>query len=138
MLDEYVVDPRAIARHMAGIFSPYIDGYVAGLDAHGYARHRVQIRLSIVSNFGRWLTKHDLSVGAVSEETLAEFCSAPRQPYWVQQGGTAALRTLLEQLRSVGIACWGGRFAAVGGCPLGHRSDHRLRQRVTAKAFPPS
>jgi site-specific recombinase XerD len=104
MLEKFFVDSQAIRRHREGVFGPYIDEFATELLARGYARHSAKVHLSAVARFGRWLSGNGLSVSAVSEKVIAEFSTAQRQQCWTRVGGTAALRALLEQLRSLGVA----------------------------------
>jgi site-specific recombinase XerD len=104
MLEEFFVDAQAIGRHRAGVFGPYIDEFVRRLVERGYTKGTVQKHVSAVSRFGRWVSRNGLRVREVSEKTIAEFSGTQRWPSWSQVGGRTALRTLLEQLRALGVA----------------------------------
>lgn len=104
MLEEFFANARAIARHRAGIFGPYIDDFAARLSARGYARRSTRFDVWAVSRFGRWLAEHNLTSRAVSEKTIDEFGDTQRHSCWARKGDRAALCRLLEQLRSLGVA----------------------------------
>jgi len=100
MLEQFFRDAHAVDRHRAGLFGPYIDGLVAELATSGYTWHTVRLGVWAVSRFGRWLSDQGLSIGAASEEAIAEFRGTQRKPSWGQHGGDAVLRRLLGRLRS--------------------------------------
>jgi site-specific recombinase XerD len=104
MLEQFISDARAVARHRGGVFGPYIDGIAAGLAAEGYARQSVKVAVCLLSNFGRWVAARNLPVSAISEQTVREFRRVQGQPSWGQQGNDATLRRLLGRLRFLGVA----------------------------------
>lgn len=104
MLEDIFSDDRAISRHREGIFGSYIDAFVADLEGQGYARSTVRLAVGAVGRIGCWFADHHLDVGDTSEVTIAEFCRQDRFADSTRHGSKAALRMLLEQLRSLGVA----------------------------------
>ena len=103
MLEKFFSDARAIARHREGIFGSYIDAFAADLDGQGYARSTVRLAVWAVARTGYWFADHRFDAADTSEATIAKFCRQDRFADSTRHGSKAALRMLLERLRSIGV-----------------------------------
>ena len=104
MLEKLFSSTWAVARHRAGVFGTYIDGYSEELASQGYAVTTLREAVERVSRFGRWLANHQLDSSDISEVTVAGFCGQDKFSHSTHRGGKRALQMMLEHLRSLGVA----------------------------------
>ena len=102
MLEDIFLSRRWIERFREAPLGPYVDAYADELMALGYVRPGVRQAVSAASRFGRWLRKHHLQLGDVSEAIIAKFRG--RRGDSRSRHGEALLCGLLQHLRRVGVA----------------------------------
>ena len=95
---------RMAANHL-GIILP---GFALDLQARGYTRGGIRHHVLVVEHFGRWLEQQHIAVGRLSTLHVHGFlrghlprCGCPRPAPKVQPDCRAALRRLVEFLRSL-------------------------------------
>lgn len=103
MTNTFLADPLAPHRRCAGPLGAYIEGFGTLLGARGYARTTEKQKLRVIAAFSCWLDRRRLAVADVDERRGMEFLRARRRHGQAHRGDEPTLRTLLEQLRHIGV-----------------------------------
>jgi site-specific recombinase XerD len=103
MTNTFRADPLAQPRPCAGPLGAYVAGFGALLDARGYARATAKEQRHFVAEFSGWLDRRRLEIDDVDERRGMEFVRAWRRRGRGRRGDGTTLRTLLEQLRQIGV-----------------------------------
>ena len=89
---------------VSGPLAPYAEAFAQRLREQGYAPWTLQDKLHVVARLSGWLAEHQLSVGALNEQSvcgfLHEFHTRERRR---SHGDPTTLRDLLRQLSDAGV-----------------------------------
>jgi site-specific recombinase XerD len=97
-------DPAAWQRLHSGPLGPYIDPFAQHLAQQGYARASIYDKLRMVAKLSRWMACLSLDLAALDEQQVAAFLQDLHQRQRrARRGDISTLRTLLEQLRNLGV-----------------------------------
>jgi site-specific recombinase XerD len=102
MLDDYFVKSFARKRLRALPLGPYLEDFVAWLEAQRYPRERIARKLSQLSFLNRWLRKRRLVLDQIDEE-VASRCVATRRRRGIREGHEFhTYRQFIDHLRRGG------------------------------------
>jgi len=103
MIEKYFRNQRFAERHRAGPLRPYIDGFIATLEAQGYANCSLPYYVCLIGKFNRWLQCAGVKLVGMDEATTRDFLRSRNRTDCVRRGEAAVLRALLEFLREAGV-----------------------------------
>jgi len=97
-------DPAAWQRLHTGPLGPYIDPFAQHLAQQGYARASIYDKLRLVAKLSGWMACLPLDLAELDEQQVAAFLQDLHQRRRrARRGDVSTLRTLLEQLRNLGV-----------------------------------
>jgi integrase/recombinase XerD len=83
-------------RMYAGPLGSHIDEFIALLQDQGYARHSIRCKVRVVSDFSRWLDKHDLGFEDLGAERVNRYLLYRKRAGRWDFGDTSALRQMMD------------------------------------------
>jgi site-specific recombinase XerD len=128
MLEEFLERLAADKRSQDNPLVPHLSPFAASLAEDGYADVTTQAKLSLLSNFGEWLARRELSVMVLNERLVEKFINNRRQKGRLHRGDGETLRQFLKHLRGRHIAPEPQPIR--DGCPLAeilNRYEKHLR-----------
>ena len=99
MLEEFLERLAADKRSQGNPLVPHLSPFVASLVEDGYADATTKAKLSLLSDFGEWLARRELSVMVLDERLVEKFIKNRRQKGRLQRGDGETLRQFLKHLR---------------------------------------
>src|SRR6185295_16873418 len=99
MLEEFLERLVADKRSQSNPLVPHFSPFAASLAEAGYADATTKAKLSLVSDFGEWLARRELSVRVLDERPVEKFINNRRQKSRLHRGDGETLRQLLKHLR---------------------------------------
>jgi site-specific recombinase XerD len=103
MRDPFQVGPLTLQRYRVGPLRLYIDRLAASLFERQYARQTARHKIRVVADLSRWLERRRLDVVSLDDRLIARFFHRRRRYDPVRCGDTAAVRSLLDLLRELGV-----------------------------------
>src|SRR5664279_5735323 len=104
MLKEFLERLAADRRSQSNPLAPHLSPFAASLAEDGYADATTKAKLSLLSDFGEWLARRDLTVNVLDERLVEKFINTWRQKGRLQRGDGETLRQFLKHLRGRHIA----------------------------------
>jgi integrase/recombinase XerD len=100
----YIINDQVVlSRPLEGPLSVYIGLFANWGRQHGYAVYSLHRQVLIAACFSRWLGRKGVPLRSVSSECAAQYLRYRARRLRPQQGDAAALRHLIEFLRSEGV-----------------------------------
>ncbi len=103
MIEKYFRNQRFAERHRAGPLRPYIDAFIATLEAQGYAKRSLPYYVCLIGKFNRWLQCAGVELVGMDEISTGDFLHSRNRNDCVRRGEVAVLKALLEYLREAGV-----------------------------------
>ena len=103
MRDSFQVGTPTPERYRIGPLGPYVDRLAARLFERQYARETARHKIRVVTDLSRWLERRRLDAGNLDDRLIARFFHGRRGYDPVRCGDTAAVQSLLELLRELGV-----------------------------------
>jgi site-specific recombinase XerD len=90
-------------RYLIGPLRPYIDRLASRLAELQYARETARLKIRVVADLSQWLERKRLGVGSLDDRLIAKFFHRRRRDVPARNGEKAAVGSLLELLRDLGV-----------------------------------
>lgn len=103
MRDPCPVGPLKLKRYRVGPLRRFIDRLAARFFERQYARQTARHKIRVVADLSRWLERRRLDVDNLDESAIARFFHRRRRYDPVRSGDTAAIRSLVDLLRDLGV-----------------------------------
>lgn len=106
MFAKYVTQSSAVARLQSNVFGPHLPALVRSLEQAEYATETIRLHLRAVTQFGRWLQRRRIPLGALTEATVTRYVQSLQQPARTTERRRCkalGLRHLLTVLRQQGV-----------------------------------
>lgn len=95
--------PLRLERYRVGPLRPYIDRLAALLFERQYASKVARHKIRVVADLSRWLERRRLGVDSLDDRVIGRFFHRRRRYDPVRRGDMAAVGSLLELLRDLGV-----------------------------------
>jgi integrase/recombinase XerD len=86
-----------------GPLGPYLDLYAARMRSDGYVRQTSEVQIRLVVDFGRWLAKREIQVGAITAALFQPYLRARRRRRRPARHDLSALQRSLDLLVRQGV-----------------------------------
>jgi site-specific recombinase XerD len=100
----YSIHPQIWQRLYEGPLGRHVDALVALLEAQGYCQDHIAIQIRAAAALACWLERQGEATTALSPDGLARYVRSRQRRRPLRQGEAAALRKVLEFLRTQGVA----------------------------------
>jgi integrase/recombinase XerD len=99
----YIINDQVVlSRPLEGPLAAHIDSFARWLSEQGYAFCSVRRKVLIAACFSRWLGQKGVREHAVSSEHAVQYLRYRARRVQIHRGDTAALRYVVEFLKSIG------------------------------------
>jgi integrase/recombinase XerD len=98
-----ITDQVVLLRAAEGPVAAHLGSFADFISAQGYALYSIRRRVLLAAGFSRWLQQQDVELHHITSDHLARYLSYRARQVQPCRGDAAALRHLIDFLRSEGL-----------------------------------